>query len=535
MPTIKEQITDAINLLSNRWGVFSMQDVVAYASMRGFERNVKNVLRTQCENKVIIRLDENRYMKTKLAEKWWVDHTMRWATTGLDFMTHKQLALTMSRVFLSPGDTPWDIPPPSLVAIGRVYAMVSNGFAPGVFVFPWASVLKSHPQFRKQFRTTFTSILSWLQSKGLHDDIHAQDSQAYSRGKKISLSPDDTHINFAVREVLHQLSDRPSDIIRNRLGIDVDHSTTLERLGERYGVTRERIRQIEKRALGKLGHSSYREYLWHGFAVSFMRSGGSLLIPESSMTPHRKLLIRCIGLNVSYVMELGLYVIGSENILVDYRKSLHNIDSHPFKTLQFLSRSDAIYLRALEEKYRNEERERRYKQSVSTLPRMLLMALRSLGRAAHYQEIAEECNRLFADDQKSTHSWHAALSWPESEKLGIVWIGRKGMYGLKEHGYSRPNIDLFESVAQIVEAKFAQDQRPVSIDVVMIELGKQRRELKRGSVAMALDHNKRLKPAGGGRYVPGTNTPDQSALRPHYDINAAFDAFSAGQDDVGAE
>ena len=523
MPTAKEQITDAINLLSNRWGVFSMQDVVAYASMRGLEHNVKKALRMQCENKVIIRLDENRYMKTKLAEKWWVDYTIRWARIGLDCLTHEQLALTMSRAFLRSGDTPWEIPPSNLVAIGRVYAMVSNGFAPGVFVSPWASILKSHPQFIKQFRTTFSS------------NHHAQEDWARSRNIENSLSLDDTPINFAVREALHQLPDRQGDVIRNRLGIDVEHSTTLQRLGERYGVTRERIRQIEKKALGNLGHSLYREYLWHGFAVSFIRSGGSLLIPESSMTPHRKLLIRCIGLNISHIMELGLHVIGSDNVFVDYRKSLHNIDSHPFKTLQFLSRNDAICLRALEEKYRIEERERRYKRSVSTLPRMLLMALRSLGRAAHYQEIAEECNRLFPDDQKSTRSWHAALSWPGSEGLGIVWIGRKGMYGLKEQGYSRPDADIFDAVVQIVEAKFAQDQRPVSVDVVMMELSKQRRELKRGSVAMALGINKRLKPASGGGYVPSTNTPDQSDLQPNYDIDAAFDDLSARQDDVGAE
>lgn len=534
MATIKEQVNDAIKVLSSRRGVFSIQDVVAYASMEGLEDNVKNALRIQCEDKVIIRLDENRYMKKDLAEKWWVDHTIRWAMTGLDRLTHEQLALTMSRAFLPTGDTPWDAPPPNLVAIGQIYAMVSNGFTPGIFVSPWASILKSHPQFIKQFRTTFTSMSSWLHSNGLYDDTHVQDDWTYSRDTENSLSLDDAPINFVVREVLHQLRDRESNIIRNRLGIDVEHSTTLERLGERYGVTRERIRQIEKKVLGKLGHPSYREYMWHGFATSFMRSGGSLLIPESSMTPHRRLLIKCIGLNIVHITELGLYAIGSDDVLVDYRKDLHNIDSHSFEILQFLSRRDATYIRALEETYRGEERERRYKQSVSTLPRMLLMALRSLGRAAHYREIAEECNRLFPDDQKSTHSWQVALSWPGSDELGIVWIGQNGMYGLKEHGYSRPDADIFDSVAQIVEAKFVQTHRPVSIDAVMVELGKQRRDLKRSSVVMALGRNKRLRPASGGGYVPRANPTDQptGTLRPHYDINAAFKAFSDGRNDV---
>lgn len=534
MATIREQINDAIKVLSSRRGVFSIQDVVAYASVEGLEHDVTKALRTQCEDRIIIRLDEHRYMKTDLAEKWWVNHTIRWAITGPDRLTHEQLALTMSRVFLPTGDTPWDTPPPNLVAVGQIYAMVCNGFAPGTFVSPWASVLKSHPQFIRQFRTTFASMLSWFDLKGLHDDTQVQDDWAYSRDAENSLSLDDTSINFAVREVLHQLSDKESDIIRSRLGIDVEYSTTLERIGGRYGVTRERVRQIQKKALGKLGRPSYSKYLWHGFATSFIRSGGSLLIPESSMTPHRRLLIRCIDLNIVHITELGLYAIGIDDVFVDYRKDLHNIDSRSFEMLQFLSRRDATYLRALEEKYQSEERERRYKRSVSTLPRMLLMALRSLGRAAHYQEIAEECNRLFSDDQKSTHSWHVALSRPESEELGIVRIGQKGMYGLKEHGYSRPDAGIFDSVAQIVEEKFLQTHRPVSIDVVMVELGKQRRELKRSSVAIALGLSKKLNPASGGGYVPRANAPDQptGTPRPQYDINAAFKAFSGGGNDV---
>lgn len=534
MSTIREQINDAIKVLSSRRGVFSIQDVVAYASMEGLEHNVNEALRMQCDDKVIIRLDEHRYMKTDLAEKWWVNHTIRWAITGLDRLTHEQLALTMSRVFLPTGDTPWDTPPPNLVAVGQIYAMVSDGFKQGTFVSPWASVLKSHPQFVKQFRTTFTPASARLHFKSLHDDTHVQDDWIHSHDTKSSLSLDDAPINFAVREVLHQLRDKESDIIRSRLGIDVDYSATLERIGERYGVTRERIRQIQKKALDKLGRPSYRKYLWHGFATSFIRSGGSLLIPESSMTPHRRLLIRCIGLNIVHITELGLYAIGSDDVFVDYRKDLHNIDSHSFEMLQFLSRRDATYLRALEETHRSEERERRYKHSVSTLPRMLLIALRSLGRAAHYQEIAEECNRLFLNDQKSTHSWHSALSLPGSEERGIVWIGRKGMYGLKEHGYSRPDTGIFDSVAQIVEEKFVQTHRPVSIDAVMVELGKQRRELKRSSVAIALGLSEKLKPASGGGYVPSANDPDQptGTLRPHYDINAAFKAFKADRNDV---
>ena len=136
---------------------------------------------------------------------------------------------------------------------------------------------------------------------------------------------------------------------------------------------------------------------------------------------------------------------------------------------------------------------------------MLVHALRSLGGAAHYTEIAEECNRLFPEEERPTHSWHAALSWnsqPERKDSGIVWIGRKGMYGLQEHGYSRPDAKLFDEVSRIVNATYERTQRPVSVDVVMTELGKKRRELSRKSVTMALSFHDSLLPVSDGRYVP---------------------------------
>ena len=158
---------------------------------------------------------------------------------------------------------------------------------------------------------------------------------------------------------------------------------------------------------------------------------------------------------------------------------------------------------------------------------MLREALRSLGRAAHYDEIARECNRLFPDRQNSSHNWHAALNQQSSEALGIVWIGSKGMYGLKEHGYSRPEASLFETVAQIVEAAFSRIQRPVTVDYVMEELAKKRRELKRNSVIMALSFNDRLESVRG-QFVPkGTHSSEsnQTPLPMSYDMDAAFDAF----------
>jgi RNA polymerase primary sigma factor len=55
-----------------------------------------------------------------------------------------------------------------------------------------------------------------------------------------------------VREVLSTLPEREQTILRYRFGLDGENEKTLEEVGQRFGVTRERIRQIQNIALNKL-------------------------------------------------------------------------------------------------------------------------------------------------------------------------------------------------------------------------------------------------------------------------------------------
>jgi RNA polymerase primary sigma factor len=68
-----------------------------------------------------------------------------------------------------------------------------------------------------------------------------------------------------LERVLHELSDRERRIIQLRFGLIDGHPRTLEEVGREFGVTRERIRQIESKTLAKLRHPSraqmLREYL----------------------------------------------------------------------------------------------------------------------------------------------------------------------------------------------------------------------------------------------------------------------------------
>ena len=74
-----------------------------------------------------------------------------------------------------------------------------------------------------------------------------------------------TMLQEQLEEVLSTLSERESKVLRLRFGLDDGRARTLEEVGKEFNVTRERIRQIEAKALRKLkgrGRSSkLKDYL----------------------------------------------------------------------------------------------------------------------------------------------------------------------------------------------------------------------------------------------------------------------------------
>ncbi|WP_445355154.1 RNA polymerase sigma factor RpoD [Microbulbifer sp. EKSA008] len=70
-----------------------------------------------------------------------------------------------------------------------------------------------------------------------------------------------TGLHDATRSVLSGLTAREAKVLRMRFGIDMNTDHTLEEVGKQFDVTRERIRQIEAKALRKLRHPSRSEHL----------------------------------------------------------------------------------------------------------------------------------------------------------------------------------------------------------------------------------------------------------------------------------
>ena len=98
---------------------------------------------------------------------------------------------------------------------------------------------------------------------GDDDDSHIGD---FIEDKNVNAPPEtatEAGLNQATEDALGTLTQRESKVLRMRFGIGMNTDHTLEEVGNQFEVTRERIRQIEAKALRKLRHPSRSDNLRH--------------------------------------------------------------------------------------------------------------------------------------------------------------------------------------------------------------------------------------------------------------------------------
>ena len=102
---------------------------------------------------------------------------------------------------------------------------------------------------------------------GEEEDSHLGDFIEDSEVEAPSDAASFTMLQEQLQEVLNTLNDRERKVIQLRFGLQDGHPRTLEEVGREFGVTRERIRQIESKTLGKLRHPNrsgvLRDFLEH--------------------------------------------------------------------------------------------------------------------------------------------------------------------------------------------------------------------------------------------------------------------------------
>ena len=505
--TTDETIRSALAVLSSRGKVFTTSDIVSFADLKGQEETIRNAL-SKTESLVSLSIDNGEisksqsYLLKSSIETWWFESMPRWASKDLDYVTSEQLARTISFVF---NGTTWRTLDEVLLSYGRKLVMVADGCISGTYVFPWAVFLRNHPHLIPLYRE--------YNSRHLMEILHYG-----SMEREISA-------------LLHSLDNRDSIVIQKRFGLGGHVRSTLEEIGIKFSITRERVRQIENRAMESLRNPRSIRRAFRGFAAGFMQGNGSLL----ARGPYYVLLSEILDFKMTSIEPLGVTMLADKADTTSYLRafsnrsayleSLSNEEEHSSLTeMPFLTVNDYQELRIIEQQILTN------RLSGLSRPEMLYVILRQLGRAAHYTELAVKCNALFPERQNSIHNWHAALGTTGAESLGIVYVGKHGTYGLTEHGYSKPAEGLYDSIARIVATKNQETGRPVSLDTIVAELSKERKEINLPSVPMVLHFSEQIESIGGG-YIPAYRSEDQTSPSPQqYDIDAAFKAFSSSAD-----
>ena len=82
-----------------------------------------------------------------------------------------------------------------------------------------------------------------------------------SKGEKPELVIINRKLEESIEEVLSTLSEKESNVIKYRFGLEGERPYSLKEIGDKYNLTKERIRQIEKKAISRLRHPTRRRRL----------------------------------------------------------------------------------------------------------------------------------------------------------------------------------------------------------------------------------------------------------------------------------
>ncbi len=280
---------------------------------------------------------------------------------------------------------------------------------------------------------------------------------------------------------------------------------TLEQIGISLGCTRERVRQLETKFWKRLQPNvRYRLFVRPFVAASLcdvMRKHGSLVMKiDSPDAPLRRFIARCTGIPEAVFPRTGIPIVGASRddvmnfeLIGEFSNMIdpHYIGSHleSFGRLRLVD-SD---LRTIAETVASSHHRSLTKEQKTYL------ALREIGKPAHYSKVTEVYNSMFPDDKVTEHNVHAVLN---REKYGIVWIGIRGTFALKEWGAEHPTTTLFEVVAQIVQKKFDETGKPVAFQVITAEIGKYGQVVQLSSLVTATQYNLRLRRVFKDSFVP---------------------------------
>lgn len=185
------------------------------------------------------RFDETRGFKFISYAVWWIRQSILQALAEQS----RIVRLPLNRVG-------------ALNKIGKVYSNLEQEFERE----PSAGELAS------ELDMDITDVSDALRNSGKHVSMDAPFSRT-EESRLIDLienetqpSPDQSLMTDSLKDeierTLSSLTEREAEVIRLYFGLNVEHSLTLEEIGEKFNLTRERVRQIKEKAIRRLRHTS---------------------------------------------------------------------------------------------------------------------------------------------------------------------------------------------------------------------------------------------------------------------------------------
>jgi len=350
-----------------------------------------------------------------------------------------------------------------------------------------------------------------------------------------------------VQEGLKGFEPREVEIVSKREGLATGQYMTLQQVGEELGVTRERVRQIEAKFWHKLYYGvananvrraktpsnkvfttaewfqfqkrinanvrqaktsssrheaialNLRRLFLEGLVVQVLNSQGDLVGPEDARESiWLAFTLKCLRIPCAELPQTGRLVIGLTKEEVEVISSLakkstgavalHKLleeEWHPGYKCSDLDIIASEYVDATAKKLTKLDK--------------VYFALKSIGRPAHFSRVANIYNALYEDEYSSEHTVQSTLL-RDTER--VVHIGIRGTYALKEWGYEKPPMRLFDSVTDIVTKKFAETGKPIPFTVIEGEIGKYRQVVNPKSLLIAAHLNPKLQRIGSNSFRP---------------------------------
>lgn len=358
----------------------------------------------------------------------------------------------------------------------------------------------------------------------------------------------------AIRGMLLQVELRQAEVLRLRYGFENQPACTLEEIGQQIGVTRERVRQIEKKAINQLQRPRRRrliEPLVLLLEQALRKANGVLSLHtarevlsvqtagNSSISKSQVAFILLFAHQIQAIKDLPMIALNCEpytacvptvhSICAILRRTVANAfaplsfaeiltkfaSDNDGKTIGLHIPEDFIIacLKAHPDIVVDEDGICGLKQWANKRLDDIIIVMRQHGKAMHYSEIAERVNqRLPIEQQTKAHNVHAQIGRVPDI---FVRVGH-GIFGLAEWGLKQDRTLADAAYRVLCEANQALDIEQLTDRVLEIW------HVKRSSVRAAIDLDHRFTMVGQSMYWLADAPLSDTEGKPTNDFDTLF-------------